>query len=134
MSRPLEIFDWAGLDEPRRQAILRRPAQRDAANVLERVRRIVDDVRARGDEALREYSRTLDRVRLESFEVAPDEFEMLKATTVETAGVVVPWANEADAQRLSAQSAMTGRKKDIGSVAPGAGIRPATVSRGLCRS
>jgi histidinol dehydrogenase len=74
MNRRLEILDWAALDEPRRNAVLRRPAQRDAAGLLDRARRIVEDVRIRGDEALREYSKSLDRVRLESFEVASDEF------------------------------------------------------------
>ena len=74
MSPPLEILDWATLDEARRDAVLRRPAQRDAAGLLERARRIVEDVRVRGDEALREYSESLDRVRLESFEVTPGEF------------------------------------------------------------
>ncbi|HXW09346.1 MAG TPA: histidinol dehydrogenase [Steroidobacteraceae bacterium] len=75
MNRPLEILDWAALDEAGRDAILRRPAQRDAASLLERARRIVEDVRARGDEALRAYSESLDRVRLESFDVTVEEFE-----------------------------------------------------------
>jgi histidinol dehydrogenase len=75
MSRPLEILDWAELDEARRGAILRRPAQRDAASLLERARHIVEDVRARGDEALRAYSESLDRVRLASFDVTVEEFD-----------------------------------------------------------
>jgi histidinol dehydrogenase len=79
MNRPLEILDWSALDESRRSAILRRPAQRDAAGLLERARRIVEDVRARGDEALREYSESLDRVRLASFEATAGEFESAEA-------------------------------------------------------
>jgi histidinol dehydrogenase len=74
MSAALEILDWNGLDESRRAALLRRPAQRDAAGLLERAGRIVADVRARGDAALREYTETLDRVRLESFAVDAAEF------------------------------------------------------------
>jgi histidinol dehydrogenase len=74
MSGPLAILDWAELDESRRAALLRRPAQRDTADLVERVRRIVNDVRARGDEALREYTEALDRVRLESFLVTAEEF------------------------------------------------------------
>jgi histidinol dehydrogenase len=80
MNRRLEILDWAALDEPRRNAVLRRPAQRDAAGLLDRARRIVEDVRARGDAALHEYSEALDRVRLTSFEVAPDEFAAAEST------------------------------------------------------
>jgi histidinol dehydrogenase len=79
MNRPLEILDWSALDESRRNAILRRPAQRDAAGLLERARRIVEDVRGRGDEALREYSESLDRVRLASFEVTAGEFASAEA-------------------------------------------------------
>jgi histidinol dehydrogenase len=75
MSGPLEILDWAELDEARRGAILRRPAQRDAASLLERARHIVEDVRARGDEALRAYSESLDRVRLASFDVTVEELD-----------------------------------------------------------
>ncbi|HET7203886.1 MAG TPA: histidinol dehydrogenase, partial [Steroidobacteraceae bacterium] len=74
MKRPLEILDWVALDESRREALLRRPAQRDAAGLVERARRIVDDVRARGDAALREYTEKLDGVRLESFAVTEMEF------------------------------------------------------------
>ena len=74
MSRPLAIADWSALDEPARTALLRRPAQRDAAAVAERARHIVDDVRARGDAALREYTEQLDGVRLDSFAVSEAEF------------------------------------------------------------
>lgn len=83
MNLPLEILDWSSLDEARRDAVLRRPAQRDAAGLLDRTRRIVEDVRARGDEALREYTEKLDGVRLESFAVTPAEFAA--AETVLTA-------------------------------------------------
>ncbi|HEX9208802.1 MAG TPA: histidinol dehydrogenase [Steroidobacteraceae bacterium] len=74
MNLPLDILDWSSLDEARRDAVLRRPAQRDAAGLLDRARRIVDDVRARGDDALREYTEKLDGVRLDAFAVTPAEF------------------------------------------------------------
>jgi histidinol dehydrogenase len=74
MKSPLDILDWQKLDESARTAVLRRPAQRDAAGLLERARQIVDDVRARGDDALREYTERLDGVRLESFAVTEQEF------------------------------------------------------------
>ena len=75
----LAILDWATLDEAQRVAVLRRPAQREAASLLERAGRIVRDVRERGDEALREYTATLDRVRLESFAVSAAEFATARA-------------------------------------------------------
>ena len=74
MTAALDILDWTALDETRRAAVLRRPAQRDAGGLLEQVRRIVDDVRTRGDDALREYTAKLDGVALESFAVSGSEF------------------------------------------------------------
>ena len=71
----LDIQDWSTLEERQRTALLRRPAQRDAASLLERAGRIVRDVRERGDAALRDYTEQLDRVRLESFAVSASESE-----------------------------------------------------------
>jgi len=75
----LAILDWTVLDESQRAAVLRRPAQREAASLLERAGRIVSDVRERGDAALREYTERLDKVRLESFAVGADEFAAAEA-------------------------------------------------------
>jgi histidinol dehydrogenase len=74
MNAPLALLDWAALDETQRAAALERPAQREAASLLERAGRIVAEVRERGDAALREYTERLDRVRLDSFAVGPAEF------------------------------------------------------------
>jgi len=74
MTARLAILDWNALDEARRTAVLQRPAQRDAAQLLERAGRIVADVRGRGDEALRLYTERLDHVRLDAFAVAAGEF------------------------------------------------------------
>jgi len=79
MSRALDILDWSTLEEAQRSEILRRPAQREAAALLERAGRIVSDVRERGDEALREYTERLDGVRLESFAVTAAEFVAAEA-------------------------------------------------------
>jgi len=75
----LEILDWSALSEARRSAVLRRPAQRDAVGLLDRARVIVDDVRARGDAALREYTSKFDHASLEDFRVAPAEFAAAEA-------------------------------------------------------
>jgi histidinol dehydrogenase len=79
MTRALDILDWSALDEARRTDILRRPAQREAASLMERAGRIVDEVRARGDAALRDYTERLDGVRLESFAVGDQEFRSAEA-------------------------------------------------------
>jgi histidinol dehydrogenase len=79
MNPSLEILEWSTLDAARRATALRRPAQRDAAGLLDRARRIVVDVRTRGDAALREYTATLDKVQLDSIEVGADEFAAAEA-------------------------------------------------------
>ncbi|RPI13670.1 MAG: histidinol dehydrogenase, partial [Lysobacterales bacterium] len=75
MTASLAIHDWTSLDETSRSRLLERPAQQAARELTDGARRIVADVRARGDAALREYTERLDRARLESFEVTPAEFE-----------------------------------------------------------
>jgi histidinol dehydrogenase len=75
----LQILDWAALDEAGRDAALVRPAQRDAASLLEQAGRIVADVRLRGDAALREYTERLDRVRLDEFAVDESGFAAAEA-------------------------------------------------------
>jgi histidinol dehydrogenase len=80
MTRALDILDWTALDEATRLDVLRRPAQREAASLLERAGRIVEDVRIRGDEALRDYTERLDRVRLDAFAVTEREFNAAAAT------------------------------------------------------
>ena len=79
MKSPLDILDWSTLDAATRDAVLRRPVQRDAAELLERARGIVADLRARGDDALRDYTSTLDGVLLESFSVSDAEFAAAEA-------------------------------------------------------
>jgi len=79
MTASLAIQDWTSLDEAQRTAVLQRPAQREVASLFERAGRIVSDVRDRGDEALREYTERLDRVRLESFAVSAEEFTAAEA-------------------------------------------------------
>jgi histidinol dehydrogenase len=80
MKSPLHILDWDQLDETGRRETLRRPAQRDAADLLQRARQIIDDVRQRGDDALREYTARLDGVHLGQFAVTDAEFATAEAT------------------------------------------------------
>lgn len=76
----LAVLDWNALDESRRAAVLKRPAQREAASLHERAARIVGDVRERGDAALREYTERLDKVRLDAFAVGAAEFAAAEAS------------------------------------------------------
>lgn len=66
---------WSGLDDAGRRDALRRPAQQAGPTVTAAVRSLVDDVRERGDAALRELTARFDGVELDAFEVTPDEIE-----------------------------------------------------------
>jgi len=54
--------------------ILQRPVF-DVESEYETIKRILDDVRLRGDAALRDYTRTFDKVDLEDLTVSEEEFE-----------------------------------------------------------
>src|SRR5690606_41415145 len=75
----LPLLHWAALSVEERRKALRRPAQADGDGLLQQVRAIVEDVRARGDEALREYASKFDGATLSSLEVEEDELERAQA-------------------------------------------------------
>ncbi|MGH8186755.1 MAG: histidinol dehydrogenase, partial [Steroidobacteraceae bacterium] len=65
---------WSRLTPDERRDALLRPAQAHAERLPEQVREIIANVRARGDEALLEYTRKFDGVALQSVEVSAAEF------------------------------------------------------------
>jgi histidinol dehydrogenase len=70
----MRILEWQLLDEAGRRAALARPSQETRADVAELVREVVDNVRARGDVALREYTQRFDGISLGSLAVSKAEF------------------------------------------------------------
>jgi len=80
MSTPaLERVDWSTLGDARREAVLARPRElRDEAQVTA-VRAILAGVRARGDDALRDYGARFDGCTLAHLEVDADEFAAAEA-------------------------------------------------------
>ena len=62
----MRVIDWNTLDEQERRAALRRPASAAAADAADAVRAILDDVRLRGDVAIRALTR-----RFEGFDPEP---------------------------------------------------------------
>jgi len=70
----MRILDWKSLSDLERQAVLRRPAQRDAAAVRAEARDIIDAVRRDGDAALRALTQRFDGACCESLEVTAQEF------------------------------------------------------------
>lgn len=73
-------LDWASLDAAGRAAALRRPVQEVAAQTRASVAGLIEDVRTRGDAALREITARFDGAAPESFEVAETEFAAAEAT------------------------------------------------------
>ena len=67
-------LDWSGLAADARAQALQRPVQAVAAQTREAVAAVVEAVRLRGDEALREFGARFDGVALETFEVGEAEF------------------------------------------------------------
>jgi histidinol dehydrogenase len=56
----MNVVDWEALTEPERAAALRRPASVPDAERRSKVAAIIADVRARGDAAVRDYTRRFD--------------------------------------------------------------------------
>ena len=75
----LPLLHWSSLSAEARRETLRRPAQADGDALQRQVRAIVEDVRVRGDVALREYAAKFDGATLSSFEVEEDEIEQARA-------------------------------------------------------
>jgi histidinol dehydrogenase len=71
----IPILDWSRLAERERKAALQRPVQAVQADVLATAQRIIDRVRADGDLALRDLTRELDRVDLETLTVTGSEMQ-----------------------------------------------------------
>ena len=73
------IVDWCEADADARTELLRRPTQAVAAQTRRAVADVLDDVRTRGDDALRELTERFDRVVLDDFEVGAEEFSAAEA-------------------------------------------------------
>lgn len=73
-------LDWNELDAVARDVALTRPVQAVAATTREAVAALLDDVRARGDAALREITQRFDGVALDRLEVTAEEFAVAEAT------------------------------------------------------
>lgn len=70
----MRILDWSALSPGERRRALRRPAQAETETLHARVRETISAVRARGDDAVFEYTRRFDCTTLERLEVSADEF------------------------------------------------------------
>jgi histidinol dehydrogenase len=76
----LPIIDWITLDAAARCAVLERPGLAVDGSICAAVAGIIQDVRARGDAALRELTRRLDRCDPEHLDVSAEEASAARAT------------------------------------------------------
>jgi histidinol dehydrogenase len=76
----LSRFDWAQLDAAGRAAILARPAASLAGEVFAEVQRIIAQVEAEGDAALRALTHRFDGCLLDDFRVSAEEFAAAEAS------------------------------------------------------
>jgi histidinol dehydrogenase len=70
----MRILEWKSLTASERRDALRRPAQRDAADVAAAAQGIIDTVRREGDAAVLALTEKFDEVRLDSMRVTAQEF------------------------------------------------------------
>lgn len=75
----MKRIDWKTLDDTGRDAALARPAQSRAAELRDGVEAIIADVRARGDDALRELTARYDGTTLDDLAVTEAEFAAAEA-------------------------------------------------------
>ena len=71
----MKQINWNSLDDATRASALARPAQSDSSATRAAVARTIDDVRNRGDVALIELTRRLDRCELGELRVSEQEFD-----------------------------------------------------------
>ncbi|MFH1067752.1 MAG: histidinol dehydrogenase [bacterium] len=71
----MKQITWDCLSEKERRLALSRPAQAASAEVKEIVRRIIEEVKARGNAAVRGFTEKFDKIKLGDFKVSPQEFK-----------------------------------------------------------
>ena len=67
-------INWSALNAEQQRQVLRRPAQEDSSEVLQKTQALINEVRAHGDDALRDITARFDGAQLQSLQVAPEEF------------------------------------------------------------
>lgn len=76
----MKNFIWNQCTEAFRQELLQRPIQATQKELADNVARIIEQVKADGDTALRALTRRFDGVELSSFQVSEEEFSRAEAS------------------------------------------------------
>lgn len=123
----MKILRWNRLDATARRAALCRPEQRPSAEIAETIRRIVEQVRADGDGALRALTRRYDNVELAALAVDEEEFAQAQAAI---APDLLAAMREARERLLAWHEAGMAREFEIETAA---GVRCGRLLRGIGR-
>ncbi|MCX6130109.1 MAG: histidinol dehydrogenase [Proteobacteria bacterium] len=68
----MQITSWNSLTSPQQKALLSRPVSSSSSELKAQTRAILESVKKRGDEAIKEYSLEFDKRRIESLAVSKD--------------------------------------------------------------
>ncbi|GGA43915.1 histidinol dehydrogenase [Dyella nitratireducens] len=117
----MKRIDWNTLNDAERNDALARPAQSRAEELRHGVERIIAEVRAKGDTALRELSTRYDRCTLDAIEVSEAEFAAaevklapeLKAAIREAAARIESFHSAAAPQPIGVNTAVGVRVERI---------------------
>ena len=80
-----DVIEWGALNETEREEILRRPAVMAGDRIKTVVEGILEAVRERGDEALREFSAKFDRTEVKDFRVSAEEVDAAELIAAQSA-------------------------------------------------
>ncbi len=75
----MRVLDWSSLDSAARRAALTRPASGEDEAQIKTVREILADVKARGDDAIADYTQRFDGVKSNAFRVPQIEIDAAEA-------------------------------------------------------
>ena len=76
----MKTFIWNQCSDSLKQELLQRPVQAVQKELTENVTRIIDQIKADGDTALRALTRRFDGVELAGFKVTEQEFQQADAS------------------------------------------------------
>lgn len=75
----MQILNWSSLSSDEQARQLSRPALEDSAMLQTQVSNIIDNVRANGDDALREYAARFDKITLEAIAITQEQLDTAAA-------------------------------------------------------
>ena len=108
----MEIIKYPGREEW--SSLAKRPAL-DVTTLFDTVRSVLDDVRERGDEAVKEYEARFDKVNLSALRVSEEEMREAEHLVPDDLRQAIRWAKE-NIERFHASQRFEGKKVET---APG---------------